>query len=347
MLLSEFDYTLPPERIAQAPVLPRDSSRLLHLKKGGGLADFSMRDLPEQLRPSDLLVFNNTKVIPARLHGKRGTMKAEVTLHQIRGDNWEVFAKPTRRLRVGERIDFADDFSAEIIDKTPEGRLVIRFNVAAAELPAVLVRYGQMPLPPYIHRDAVKTEDFEQYQTIFASQTGAVAAPTAGLHFTDELLKRLHQRGIESCFVTLHVGGGTFLPVKTDDISKHRMHAEQIEISAETAERINQAKQEGRRIVAVGTTSLRCLEAVAAMQGNVTSYHGATDIFITPPYSFRVVDALLTNFHLPKSTLLMLVSAFAGIPEIRAAYRHAIAQEYRFFSYGDACLLERNDALCG
>ena len=359
MQLSDFDFTLPEALIAQHPASVRDASRLLHVN-GDKLSDKSLRDLPDLLRAGDLLVFNNTRVIPARLKGKRGDVEIEITLHQVQEDDWQVFARPAKRLKIGNIINFIlpseqgevrsvgfgegsptkETFNAEVLAKNEDGTVLLRFNAEAGLFP-MLEKYGQMPLPPYIKRDAKEKADDERYQTVFARKMGAVAAPTAGLHFTPELLERLKTKGIDHCFVTLHVGAGTFLPVKVDDISQHKMHSEWYEIQPETAERINAAKREGRRVVAVGTTSLRSLEAAAADDGSVQPIQAETRIFITPSYRFKCVDALFTNFHLPKSTLFMLVSAFAGMAEMHAAYAHAIAKQYRFFSYGDACLLEK------
>lgn len=359
MQLSEFDFTLPEALIAQHPASVRDASRLLYVN-GVVLADKTLQDLPDLLRTGDLLVFNNTRVIPARLKGKRGDVEIEITLHQPRGDEWEVFARPTKRLKIGNTINFIlpteqgearsegvgevsptkENFYAEVIAKNEDGTVLLRFE-PEGQLYPMLEKYGQMPLPPYIKRTEKEQADDERYQTVFARKMGAVAAPTAGLHFTPELLERLKAKGIDHSFVTLHVGAGTFLPVKVDDISQHKMHHEWYEIKPETADKINQAKREGRRVVAVGTTSLRSLESAASDEGAVQPIQASTDIFITPGYRFKCVDTLFTNFHLPKSTLFMLVSAFAGMNEMRAAYVHAIAKQYRFFSYGDACLLEK------
>jgi S-adenosylmethionine:tRNA ribosyltransferase-isomerase len=339
MQLSDFDFTLPEALIAQHPAFERDASRLLHVD-GISLADKTLKDLPQLLREGDLLVFNNTRVIPARLRGRRAEVEIEITLHQQCGDDWEVFARPAKRLKIGNIINFADDFSAEVLAKNEDGTVLLRFE-PEGQLYQMLEKYGQMPLPPYIKRDVKEVEDDERYQTIYARKLGAVAAPTAGLHFTPELLEVLKTAGIDHCFITLHVGAGTFLPVKTENVAEHKMHREWYEIQPDAADKINAAKREGRRVVAVGTTSLRSLEAAAAEDGTVPPIQSDTRIFITPGYCFRCVDALFTNFHLPKSTLFMLVSAFAGFAEMHAAYAHAIAQQYRFFSYGDACLLEK------
>lgn len=340
MQLSHFDFILPEELIAQHPAPERDASRLLYVNGQGQLVDKMVRSLPDLLCEGDLLVFNNTRVIPARLHGKRGEVPIEVTLHQQKGDEWEVFARPAKRLKIGQQIHFAEDFFATVMGKQEDGTVLLSFE-PESQLYPMLEKYGQMPLPPYIHRNAKEQQDDERYQTIFARKTGAVAAPTAGLHFTQDLLSQLQARGVESAYLTLHVGAGTFLPVKTENIAEHRMHSEWYEIQPEAAEKINKAKREGRRVVAVGTTSLRSLEAAAAQDGTVQPTQAETRIFITPGYQFKCVDALFTNFHLPKSTLFMLVSAFSGMPEMRDAYAHAISQGYRFFSYGDACLLEK------
>jgi S-adenosylmethionine:tRNA ribosyltransferase-isomerase len=345
--LSDFDFDLPENLIARHPASPRDSARLLVV--GERLADRRVSELPDLLRANDLLVFNDTKVIPAQLAGQRPSRGEgpptgiEVTLHKRQGaDSWRAFAKPGKRLVPGDRIDFAADFSAEVTEKTADGQVGLRFNVAGADLDRALLLHGAMPLPPYIRKlRAVTAADASDYQTVYARAEGAVAAPTAGLHFTADLLARLAQRGIESVHLTLHVGAGTFLPVKNERIDEHRMHAEYGEISAPAAGAINRARAAGRRVVAVGTTSLRLLESAASEDGVVKPFAGETDIFITPGYRFRTTDLLMTNFHLPKSTLFMLVAAFAGLARMKAAYAHAIASGYRFFSYGDACLLER------
>jgi S-adenosylmethionine:tRNA ribosyltransferase-isomerase len=353
LLTSDFDFDLPEERIAQHPVTPRDSARLLQVPaRSSALADLTVRDLPNLLQPGDLMVFNDTKVIPAQLSGIRerlampgaeASTKIEVTLHKKDGaDQWRAFAKPGRRLKIGDRIIFAPDFAAMVIDKTPEGEIGLRFDVAGADLLAALHRHGEMPLPPYIRKlRAAESGDSDDYQTVYARAEGAVAAPTAGLHFTPDLFAALDARCIERRMVTLHVGAGTFLPVKVEQLSEHKMHAEYGEIDAATAEAINRARAEGRRIVSVGTTSLRLLESAAASDGTLQPFASETEIFITPGYRFRCVDLLMTNFHLPKSTLFMLVSAFAGMARMKAAYAHAIETGYRFFSYGDASLLER------
>jgi S-adenosylmethionine:tRNA ribosyltransferase-isomerase len=340
MRVDLFDFELPPERIAQRPVEPRDSARLLSVTQTG-LADHIVRDLPSLLRPGDLLVFNDTRVIPARLIGQRGAARVSVTLHQALGnDTWRVFAKPAKRLRAGDRIAFADDFSADVIERGPLGDVVLRFDRGGAELIGALHRYGAMPLPPYIRGGVADARDQGDYQTLFARAEGAVAAPTAALHFTPDLMAALQARGIQSAMLTLHVGAGTFLPVKTDDTDDHVMHEEIGVLSAQAAETINAARKAGGRVIAVGTTSLRLLESAARDDGVVEAFAGSTAIFITPGYRFKAVDLLMTNFHLPRSTLFMLVSAFAGLARMKSAYDHAIASGYRFYSYGDCCLLE-------
>lgn len=348
MKTADFDFDLPPDRIAEHPVRPRDAARLLDVDPAGeALHDRIIRDLPSLLEPGDLMVVNDTRVIPARLDGRRGGVAVEITLHKRLGEReWASFARPGKRLKPGDVIAIAQnpdggDFRAEVIAK--DGMEVrLRFSESGPALMAALHRYGRMPLPPYIRRTSDAGDDAD-YQTVFAAREGAVAAPTAGLHFTPELLAALDARGIRRVPVTLHVGAGTFLPVKVDDIADHRMHSEWGEISPETADAVNAARAAGGRIVSVGTTALRILETAGQEDGRLLPFSGDTSIFITPGYRFRIVDALLTNFHLPKSTLFMLVCAFAGMDRMRAAYAHAIARNYRFFSYGDASLLRRTD----
>ena len=343
MRLEDFDFELPRRLIADRPCEPRDAARLLLIPALGELQDRRISDLPALLRPGDLLVFNDTKVIPARLVGRRGTALVEVTLHlDLGGGAWRAFAKGARRLRVGDRIVFAEDFCADVADRHVEGDLTLRFDREGEAFRAALTRHGVMPLPPYIKRPrGGDPRDHADYQTIFARAEGAVAAPTAGLHFTRALLAALTERGIGWTTLTLHVGPGTFLPVKTTDPRNHQMHAEWGVLSAETAERIAATRRAGGHIVAVGTTSLRLLESAATEDGEIRAFDGETRLFIMPGYRFRVIDALLTNFHLPRSTLLMLVAALAGLDRIKDAYAHAVAAGYRFFSYGDACLIER------
>ena len=349
MRLDDFAFDLPRELIADRPAEPRDAARLLVLPSPGGLLDRRIADLPELLRPGDLLVFNDTKVIPARLVGRRGQARVEITLAtEAGGGAWRAYAKGARRLRPGDRLVFGGDssggdFAAGIVAKTPEGEVILRFDREGEAFRDALARYGAMPLPPYIKRSrGGDARDRTDYQTIFARAEGAVAAPTAGLHFTPALLDRLAARGISWVTVTLHVGPGTFLPVKTDDPRRHHMHAERGIIDAATAARINAARGSGGRIVAVGTTSVRLLESAAAESGEIGAFDGETRLFILPGYRFRAIDALLTNFHLPRSTLLMLVAALAGLDRIKTAYAHAVAERYRFFSYGDACLIEQS-----
>ncbi|MDX1975699.1 MAG: tRNA preQ1(34) S-adenosylmethionine ribosyltransferase-isomerase QueA [Rickettsiales bacterium] len=334
-----FDFHLPESLVATHPVTPRDSAKMLCVTPA--IRDASVKDLPQFLRPGDVLVLNDTRVIPARLFGRRKEAQIEILLHKkLGGLSWQVFAKPAKKLKAGDRIDFAEDFVAEVKDKNADGQVIILFAGDEAAFFEKLARYGHMPLPPYIAREDSHA-DTQDYQTIYARHAGAVAAPTAGLHFTPELMQAVEAAGVQCVYVTLHVGGGTFLPVKADDTDQHVMHSEWAHISAETAALINNAKQQGGRIIAVGTTSLRVLESAADEQGILQPYSAETDIFITPGYRFKIVDRLMTNFHLPKSTLFMLVSAFAGLAEMQAAYAHAIASGYRFYSYGDACLLYR------
>jgi S-adenosylmethionine:tRNA ribosyltransferase-isomerase len=343
MRLDDFDFPLPRELIASRPCEPRDAARLLLIPASGGFADKKIADLPALLRPGDLLVFNDTRVIPARLVGRRGAAAVEVTLHRdLGGGAWRAFAKGARRLRAGDRLVFASDFAADVAEKHPEGDVTLRFDLEAGAFREALARHGAMPLPPYIKRaESGDPRDRIDYQTIFARVEGAVAAPTAGLHFTPALLDALTARGVRWTTVTLHVGPGTFLPVKVDDPRDHRMHTEWGVLSPEAAENIAAARREGGRIVAVGTTSLRLLESAASEAGEVHPFAGETRLFIFPGYRFRAIDMLLTNFHLPRSTLLMLVAALAGLDRIKSAYAHAVASGYRFFSYGDACLIER------
>ncbi len=336
MRVDAFDFALPEGLVAERPARPRDSARLLLV--GDVLQNRTICDLPTLLEPGDLLVVNDTKVIPARLTGRRGEAKVEATLHKRLGKgHWRAFIRPAKRVREGDQIVFADDLAAGVTAR-PSGREAdLDFGLSDAALQEALERHGAMPLPPYIPRpDGADARDREDYQTLFADHPGAVAAPTAALHFTPRLVESLGARGIEMAKVTLHVGAGTFLPVDVADTEDHRMHSEYGEVSADAAERINAAP----RVVAVGTTVLRILESAAGANG-VLPFAGETDIFITPGFRFRVVDRLLTNFHLPRSTLFMLVSAFAGLERMQAAYAHAIAERYRFYSYGDACLLSR------
>jgi S-adenosylmethionine:tRNA ribosyltransferase-isomerase len=339
MKVSDFDFDLPRRMIADRPVTPRDAARLLSV--GERLGDHSIGDLPSLLRPGDLLVLNDTKVIPARLRGRRGEAAVEVTLHKQDGAlTWRAFAKGSRRLRAGDRIDFAPGFWAEVAAKGENGEVSLEFGLEGAPFRQAIERFGRVPLPPYIRRKGgPDARDREDYQTVYARDEGAVAAPTAGLHFTPALFEALDAKGIGHVFITLHVGAGTFLPVKAADTKDHRMHSEAGTITDDAAGAINRARDTGGRIVAVGTTVLRLLESAADEAGRVQPFAGETDLFITPGYRFRAVDLLLTNFHLPKSTLFMLVSAFSGLKRMRAAYEHAKEAGYRFYSYGDGCLL--------
>lgn len=340
MRVDDFDFELPKELVADRPARPRDSARLLHV--GADLADKRVSNLPDILRPGDLLVVNDTRVIPARLRGRRGAAKVEVTLHLNEApDRWRAFARPAKRLRPGDRIDFDGDLWADVAAKGEAGEVTLAFPVGGPDLLRALESVGEMPLPPYIPRPAgADATDADDYQTVYAARDGAVAAPTAGLHFTPALFAALAARGINRTAVTLHVGAGTFLPVKADRVQDHVMHAEYGEVSAAACQAIASARAAGGRVVAVGTTSLRLLEAAAA-DGEVRPFAGETNIFITPGYRVRTAEMLMTNFHLPRSTLFMLVCAFAGTERMKAAYAHAIGTGYRFYSYGDACLLER------
>ncbi|NHF74692.1 tRNA preQ1(34) S-adenosylmethionine ribosyltransferase-isomerase QueA [Paracoccus xiamenensis] len=346
MQLSDFDFHLPDGLIATRPARPRSSARLL-VAEGDTIADRHVRDLTQLLGPGDLLVLNDTKVIPARLSGTRTrqtpqgevTAKVEITLLEPQANGWQALAKPLRKLKPGEVIRFGDALSATVAEMSETG-LVLQFDAEGSALDAALDQVGAMPLPPYIAALRAPDEaDREDYQTVWAKNSGAVAAPTASLHFDDELLAQLRQRGVRFVHVTLHVGAGTFLPVKVEDVTTHRMHAEWGEVTPEAAALINDTKAQGGRVIPVGTTALRLIESAATKDGRVQPFAAATDIFIYPGYRFRVTDALMTNFHLPKSTLLMLVSALMGQDRIRNIYRHAVDTGYRFFSYGDASLL--------
>ncbi len=343
MRLSDFDFHLPDDRIALRPAQPRDSARLLLVRPGEPPADRIVRDLPDLLAPGDVLVFNDTRVIPARLQGVRArgdhTVAVEATLHKREAqDRWTAFMRPGKRLAVGDTVRFGE-LGATVLAKLDGGEVRLAFDRAGTELDAAVAAVGAMPLPPYIAAKRPEDErDRADYQTVYARADGSVAAPTAGLHFTPDLLERLAARGIGHAFVTLHVGAGTFLPVKTDEVADHRMHAETGEVSPEAAGALNTARAAGGRIVCVGTTSLRLLESAADPDGTVRPFAGETDIFITPGHRFCAADGLLSNFHLPRSTLLMLVAAFSGLETQRAAYAHALAGGYRFYSYGDAGL---------
>lgn len=337
MKLTDFDFLLPPELIAQYPLKKRDESKMLVINKDN-IIDAYFKSFPEYLNENDVVVFNNSKVIPALLYGDCHGRKHRINLHQrISQNQWRCFILKSKYLQKGDILSFADDFSSIIIEKFPEGDVLLEF--ISDNLDLSLIKYGQMPLPPYIKRDKEgDNHDKEDYQTIYAKTDGSVAAPTAGLHFSEDVLLEIKKKA-NIAFVTLHVGAGTFLPVKTDNISEHKMHSEYYEIPQETVDMINNAKQCGGKIIAVGTTSLRTLEACVNKNGRLKAASDNTDIFITPGYKFKIVDRLLTNFHLPKSTLFMLVCAFGGFDNMHSAYQHAIREKYRFFSYGDCCLM--------
>lgn len=347
MLVDDFDFHLPEARIALRPVTPRDSARLLTVRgrDAGELGDFTFTDLPGQLRAGDVLVVNDTRVIPAQLFAKVGEAAIGVTLHKREAANrWWSFVKNARRLKPGDRVDFSQGASAgligEVIEKADEGGVLWQFETAWATLEDALHAVGQMPLPPYIaRRRGIDAQDFSDYQTLHAQKDGAVAAPTAGLHFTPRLWEALSQAGVTRETVTLHVGAGTFLPVKADKVEDHQMHAEWGSIDAATADRLNAARAAGGRIIAVGTTSLRLLESAASDDRIIQPFTGDTSIFIYPGYRWKAIDGLVTNFHLPRSTLFMLVSALMGLEVMRKAYAHAIESDYRFYSYGDGSLL--------
>ncbi len=342
--VAAFDFDLPEDLIALRPVRPRRAARMLHAE-GGTLTDRTMADLPDVLRPGDLLVFNDTRVLPVQLSGSRirdgNSVAIDATLiERLDAGRWRAFAKPGRRLKIGDTVTFGEALSAEVQSKREDGTLDLAFDKDGAGLDTEIAMIGVMPLPPYIaQRRPADSRDEEDYQTLFAERDGAVAAPTAALHFDADLLAGLREAGILTATVTLHVGAGTFLPVKAETIRDHRMHSETGEIDAETADRINTVKAAGGRIVSVGTTSLRVLETATDDDGCIRAWRGSTDIFITPGYRFRLIDGLVTNFHLPRSTLLMLVSALMGVEEIRTLYLHAISKGYRFYSYGDGSLL--------
>jgi len=360
MRVDLFDFDLPEENIALRPASPRDSARLLAVRPESEpvLADHRVSDLPSFLKPGDALVFNDTKVIPAQLEGVRhregaGGQQVSATLHmRVAPDRWKAFAKPGKRIKIGDRIEFGHSGNACLIgslaatveDKGEGGEVTLRFDLSGPALDEAIMAVGHIPLPPYIAAKRPEdAQDQKDYQTIYAREEGAVAAPTAGLHFTPDLFAALDAAGIERHFVTLHVGAGTFLPVKADDTADHKMHQEIGHVSAETAARLNAVKRAGGRIVCVGTTSLRLIESAAADDGTIKPWSGATGIFITPGYRFKAVDMLMTNFHLPRSTLFMLVSAFSGLETMRSAYAHAIETGYRFYSYGDSSLLFRDN----
>jgi S-adenosylmethionine:tRNA ribosyltransferase-isomerase len=339
MRVDLFDFELPQDRIALRPARPRDHARLL-LVEAGSIADHRVLELPKLLQPGDVLVFNDTKVIPAQLEGRRGQANIGATLHKREGPReWQAFLRNAKRARVGDTIDFGADVHASVVVKDEDGSALLHFH-GSEPVELLLEKAGRMPLPPYIaSKRAADEEDRSDYQTMFAREEGAVAAPTAALHFTPRLLDALDARRIGRETLTLHVGAGTFLPVKAGDTSEHKMHAEWGRIEPATAERLNAVRASGGRLIAVGTTSLRLLESAAGEDGTIGAFEGDTAIFITPGYHFKAVDGLITNFHLPRSTLFMLVSALMGLDVMKAAYAHAIERGYRFYSYGDASLL--------
>src|SRR5690349_17031848 len=339
MRVDQFDFDLPAERIALRPARPRDSARLL-VVEGSEISDRQVLDLPNLLKAGDVLVFNDTKVIPAQLEGRRGEASIGATLHKREGPReWQAFLRNAKRARGGDAIDFGEGVHALVVEKSDDGSALLHFE-GDEPVERLLERAGRMPLPPYIaSKRAADEKDRADYQTMFAREEGAVAAPTAALHFTPRLLDALDARGIGRETLTLHVGAGTFLPVKADDTTDHKMHAEWGRIDQATADRLNDARESGRRLIAVGTTSLRLLESAADEDGMIRPFEGDTAIFITPGYRFKAIDGLVTNFHLPKSTLFMLVSALMGLDVMKAAYAHAIEAGYRFYSYGDASLL--------
>lgn len=339
MRVDDFDFDLPNERIALRPARPRDAARMLHVA-GDAIRDAAVLDLPALLQPGDVLVFNDTRVIPAQLEGKRGEASVGATLHKREGPrDWWAFVRNAKRVRDGDVVDFGHGVTASAVERDSAGAILLSFH-GDEPVELLLERAGTMPLPPYIAgKRGTDEADREDYQTMFAKEEGAVAAPTAALHFTDRLIGLLDERGVKRETLTLHVGAGTFLPVKVEDTDEHKMHSEWGRIDAATADRLNAARAAGGRIVAVGTTSLRLLESAAGEDGFVRPFEGDTDIFITPGYRFRAVDGLMTNFHLPKSTLFMLVSALMGTDVMKAAYAHAIREGYRFYSYGDSSLL--------
>ena len=338
MNVQDFDYYLPEELIAQTPLAQRDASRLMVLpRQQGACSHRHFFELPSLLRKGDLLVFNDTRVIPARLHGRKKDTGAKVEIFLLKRldlDRWETLVRPGRKLRPGTEVVFSEDLSATIEETTEFGGRIVRFRWQGV-FEEVLQRLGEVPLPPYIHK---QLPDPERYQTVYARENGSAAAPTAGLHFTPELLSSLHEQGVQTAYVTLHVGLGTFRPVAVESIQDHVMHSEQYAISAETAALVNETRRQGGRVIAVGTTAVRTLET-AGQSGQLQSCSGSTNIFIYPGYEYKIIDGLITNFHLPKSTLLMLVSALAGRERVLAAYKEAVEQRYRFFSFGDAMFI--------
>ncbi len=342
MELKLFDYDLPEELIATSPLKERDQSRLLVVDQGK-ISDDNFLNIASHFREGDLLVFNNSKVIPAKLTVRKNIADIDIFLHkQLSPTKWQIFAKPGKKLKIGDQITIYENSSIKIIDKLDDGQIIIEF-IADLPVDALLDKIGEMPLPPYIQKHHKPDElDKIKYQTIYAKTSGSVAAPTAGLHFSAHVFNELKNKGVNKAFVTLHVGGGTFLPIKSDNIKNHQMHSEFCEISPENAQLINETKKNGGRVIAVGTTSMRTIES-AAHNNLVQPFAGETSIYITPGFDFQIFDMLITNFHLPKSSLIVLASAFAGHQNIMNAYNHAIEKKYRFFSYGDCCLLNREN----
>ncbi|MCT4575289.1 MAG: tRNA preQ1(34) S-adenosylmethionine ribosyltransferase-isomerase QueA [Alphaproteobacteria bacterium] len=342
MKVSDFDFELPKEKIAVRPAEPRDSAKMLCVK-GNKIEDKIFYEIIDELNAGDCLVLNDTKVIPVRIKGKRDAVKIEATLHKMYDEkSWWAFAKPGKRLKIDNTVVFGEGFTAKVIRKDDHNGVLFEFNKSGQELFNALENNGVMPLPPYIERlNGSDKQDASDYQTVYASNEGAVAAPTAGLHFTENLLEEIKNKGIEIVYVTLHVGAGTFMPVKVENTEDHIMHSEYGVITQEKADKLNDVHKNGGKIIAVGTTSMRLLESAVDEKGIIKAFAQETDIFITPGYKFRAVDKLITNFHLPKSTLFMLICAFAGTDNMRKAYSHAMQQDYKFYSYGDACFLEK------
>ncbi len=345
MRVDLFDFDLPDENIALRPVSPRDSAKMLVIDDK--LTDHSVRELPSFLKSGDVLIFNNTKVIPTQLEGVRerdgATAKVSATLHtRLSSNSWLCFAKGAKKLKTGDRIQFGSHLDCSVLSKDDAGNIELQFDLSGADFDEALMKVGSMPLPPYIAgKRQTDAQDMSDYQTMYAKEEGAVAAPTAGLHFTPELTQAIEEKGITLKYVTLHVGPGTFLPVKAENTENHQMHSEWGIIDQSIVDAVNNAKQSGGRLICVGTTSLRLIESAASDDGSIQAWEGNTDIFITPGYRFKAVDMLMTNFHLPKSTLFMLVSAFCGLETMQSAYAYAIKNAYRFYSYGDSSLLYR------
>ena len=342
MIVDIFDYNLPPRLVAKRPVRPRDSAKLMYIGKGTA-KDYRFYQLPEIINKDDILVFNNTRVIPARIYGFRAKKKIELLLHHKNAENiWLALAKPTKVLKIGDIITFEDSSYAKVRGKSKNNSIILEFFIPYSDFQLFLSLNGKIPIPPYLKRNSDE-RDIKDYQTIFASTDGSVAAPTAGLHFTTELINKLKYMGVNIEFITLHIGIGTFQNIKEKNITNHLMHEEYVCISQDVANRLSNAKASGKRIIAVGTTTLRALESASQKDGRVSSVSKYTNLFIMPGYKFNIVDLLITNFHLPKSTLMILISAFAGLDKIKKSYQYAIDNNYRFYSYGDACLIERDE----